>query len=106
MRFVIALLLHGSFAFAARAQEPGDPARGHTYAERHCAQCHGILPTERISPRSGLATFKTIAETPGMTGIAISVWLRTPHDLMPNLFIEADDRANVIAYIISLREPR
>ena len=41
-----------------------------------------------------------------MTGIAISVWLRTPHDLMPNLFIEADDRANVIAYIISLREPR
>lgn len=106
MRVVIVLFLQASLAASAHAQEPGDPAKGLAYAERHCAECHGILATERVSPRLGLATFKTISDTPGMTGTALSVWLRTPHKAMPNLIIEADDRANVIAYIISLREPR
>ena len=106
MRVLTVLFLQASLAVSAHAQEPGDPTRGLAYAERHCAECHAILAAERVSPRSGLATFKTIADTPGMTGTALSVWLRTPHNAMPNLIIEADDRDNVIAYIISLRGPR
>ncbi len=58
------------------------------------------------SPRQGLATFKTIANTPGMTETAILVWLQTPHPTMPNLMIETGDRDDVIAYIASLKEPR
>ena len=41
-----------------------------------------------------------------MTGTALSVWLRTPHKSMPDLIIEPEDRNNVIAYIVSLRDDR
>ena len=91
-------------AITVRAQEPGDPRKGLAYAQERCAECHAVVPAERNSPRPGLATFKTIANTPGMTGTALSVWLRTPHTSMPNLIIEAEDHDNVIAYIVSLRE--
>lgn len=92
----------------ATAQEPGDAVRGAAFAELNCARCHGIGPGDKFSPVSGLASFRVIANTPGMTGTALAVFLRTPHKEMPNLMIEAGDRADVIAYILSLRaaEPR
>lgn len=86
------------------AQEPGDATRGAVYAERTCARCHGIGPGEKFSPVPGLAPFKLIANTPGMTATALSVFLRTPHKDMPNFMIEASDRADVIAYIMALRD--
>ena len=88
---------------AAQAQEAGDPRRGLAFAQRVCAECHAVLPTQSTSPRPELATFATIANTPGMTGTALAVWLRTPHKSMPDLMLEPEDRNNVIAYIVSLR---
>ena len=41
-----------------------------------------------------------------MTATALAVWLRTPHKSMPNLMIAPQDRNNVIAYIVSLRDDR
>jgi hypothetical protein len=41
-----------------------------------------------------------------MTGLALAVFLRTPHRNMPNLIISDRDRDNVIAYILSLRDKR
>ncbi len=101
---VFALCLVAGFSTAALAQESGDPSRGLAFAKAVCASCHSVLPAEYFSPRSGVATFKAIANTPGMTGTAISVWLRTPHRLMPDLIIEPQDQNDVIAYILSLRE--
>ena len=74
------------------------------FAQETCASCHGVLATDLVSPRPSTATFRTIANTPGMTGTAIAVWLQTPHKSMPNLIIEPQDRNNVIAYIVSLRD--
>ncbi len=88
------------------AQSAGDAKRGLAYAEKTCAECHAVLSSQMTSPRPGLATFKTIANTPGMTATAILVWLQTPHPTMPNLMIATSDRDDVIAYIISLKEPR
>jgi hypothetical protein len=51
-------------------------------------------------------TFRAIANTPGMTALALTVFLRTPHRNMPNLIISDSDRDNVIAYILSLRDKR
>ena len=106
MRLPLTIVLHAALAASALAQEPGDGANGRAYAEQHCAMCHGIDPADLMSPQPGLATFKTIANTPGMTGTAIAVWLRTPHDKMPNLIIATEDRNNLIAYILSLRDSR
>jgi hypothetical protein len=50
-----------------------------------------------------VATFEVIAKTPGMTGMALSVWLTTPHRNMPHLILSAQERDDVIAYITSLR---
>ena len=93
-----------TMATMAEAQEAGDPRRGLEYAQRVCAECHAVLPAERSSPRPELPTFATVANTPGMTGIAIAVWLQTPHKSMPNLILKLEDRNDLIAYIVSLRE--
>ena len=89
---------------SAWAQADGDPARGIAFAEKTCASCHGVRSSDLSSPRSETITFKKVANTPGMTGIAINVWLQTPHRSMPDLIIAPQDRADVIAYIVSLRD--
>ena len=100
----------GSLALVAAvpvaAQSGGDVSRGLAYAQKTCAECHAVLPSQTTSPRPGLATFKNVANTPGMTATAILVWLQTPHPTMPNLMIATSDRDDVIAYITSLKEPR
>lgn len=88
----------------AAAQQLGDPARGLAYAKQYCAECHAVQASQELSRSPGPASFKTIANSPGMTAIALSAWLRTPHDKMPNFVISQGDREDVISYIVSLRE--
>ncbi len=57
------------------------------------------------SPRSDVASFTVIANSPGMSELALSVWLSTPHREMPHIVLEADERAAIVAYITSLRLP-
>ena len=92
------------WARSAVAQDYGDPEKGLRFAQRICAECHAVLPTQPISPLPRIATFKTIANTPGLTGTALAVWLQSPHPTMPNLVLSREDGADVIAYIVSLRQ--
>jgi len=103
---MLAVAASVSPAAPATAQEAGDAKRGLAYATANCAECHGILAADQTSPRRGVATFKKIAETPGMTGTAIAVWLQTSHPTMPNFLISPEDRADIVAYILSLRDQR
>lgn len=80
-----------------------DEGRGRRLAEQYCAECHGIEAGRTASPRTGLASFATIAGTPGMTALALEVWLTTPHREMPHILLEAGDRQDLIAYITSLK---
>jgi mono/diheme cytochrome c family protein len=91
-------------ATAVSAQDLGDKSRGRVFAQAICAECHAVIPTEPASPRTDAAPFRAIANTPGMTELALAVWLKTPHRNMPNLIIGKDDLENVIAYIVSLRD--
>ena len=47
--------------------------------------------------------FDVIAAVPGMTGLALQSMLQTSHREMPNLILQSDERADLIAYILSLR---
>jgi hypothetical protein len=38
-----------------------------------------------------------------MTSIALSAALNTSHRTMPNIILQADEQADVIAYILSLK---
>jgi mono/diheme cytochrome c family protein len=99
----LASLLCLAIGSGAQAQDIGDAAKGRQIAGQWCASCHGIEPTDRFSPSAGLATFRVIANTPGMTGIALAAFLQTPHKGMPDLIIPIDQRDDLIAYILSLR---
>lgn len=104
---ILLILLLVAFAVSpALAQELGDADRGRAYAEQVCASCHAVLPTQSISPKPGIATFKVIANTPGMTALALAVWLQTPHRNMPNFVLAPDNMDDVIAYIVSLQDKR
>lgn len=91
-------------ASTANAQD-ADIAAGKAYAEEVCASCHAVLAREDTSPIPEATPFEKVAATPGMTEMALSVFLQTPHINMPNFVLEQDDARNVIAYIRSL-DPR
>jgi hypothetical protein len=74
------------------------------YAQTICSACHNVLTTDAASANRLAPPFKTIANTPGMSVTALTVWSRTPHRTMPNLVIEPADLDNLIAYILSLRD--
>ena len=88
----------------AAADEGRDASRGRAYAQGICAECHAVQPGDVQVTRPGIPSFKTIANTPGMTARALMVWLQTPHPTMPNLIVDAQDRDDVIAYILSLQD--
>ncbi len=104
---VVALaLLAGSFdAHAQVAGNPGvgDAAKGRQFAQQICSECHNIDKGQRPSPNGLAPNFETIATTPGLTALALTAALRTPHRTMPNIIIPDDDLRNVVAYILSLQ---
>jgi len=85
------------------AVELGDAEKGRVYARRVCADCHNTTGSDNASPNRKAPTFKSIANTPGMTVTALTVWSRTPHVSMPNLIIPQDELENLSAYILSLK---
>lgn len=101
----VALLL-SALAGAGNAAEVGDPRAGLAYAQRVCSECHGVLANQSQSPVAKATPFKVVANTPGMTGTAIAVWLRTPHPTMPNLIVANPDMENLVAYILDLRDKK
>jgi mono/diheme cytochrome c family protein len=85
------------------AQTAGDRAKGHVYVQQICSECHTIEKGRRPSPNGLAPNFETVAKTPGLTAIALTAVLRTPHRTMPNIIIPDDDLRNVVAYILSLQ---
>jgi mono/diheme cytochrome c family protein len=85
------------------AQEIGQPSRGVALAQRLCAECHAIQKESARSPNANAPRFQAIASTPGMTAIALAAALNTSHRSMPNIVLVADEQADIIAYILSLK---
>lgn len=87
----------------AHAQDADAYMRGKAIAEQICSECHAIRKGQVRSPNGLAPTFEEIATTPGMTAIALTAALRTPHRFMPNLILSDDQLTGVIAYIMSLQ---
>ena len=49
------------------------------------------------------ASLPGIASIPGMTATALSAALNTSHRAMPNIMLAADEQADIITYILSLK---
>jgi len=89
---------------AARAQEAGDPQRGLSLARQVCAECHAIEAQQLRSPNPRAPTFPELATTSGMTNAALAVALTTPHAGMPMFRLTDAQRADIISYILGLRQ--
>jgi len=99
----LAAMMLLALAPGASAQQ-ADVEAGATYAEQVCADCHAVLANEQISPLAEAPTFQSVADTPGMTEMALTVWLQSSHPTMPNIVLNPDDLRNVVAYIRSLEK--
>jgi mono/diheme cytochrome c family protein len=86
-----------------QGQEIGHASRGLALAQRLCAECHTIEKRYTRSPHANAPRFQAIASTPGMTAIALTAALNTSHHSMPNIMLAADEQADIIAYILSLK---
>jgi len=85
----------------ARAQEIANA--GLILARQLCSECHAVERAPARSPNPASPPFETIANVPGMTGIALSAALQSPHRSMPNVMLDSNQLGSIVAYILSLR---
>jgi mono/diheme cytochrome c family protein len=96
---LLAVLCFFAASSPLRAQ---DAAAGADVARKHCSGCHQT--EERPRPIIGFApAFAKIANTKGMTQTSIEVFLKTPHEVMPNYVLSEREISDVAAYIAGLR---
>ena len=99
---VIALSCIATLAIPVHAQEHGDAGRGSALALHVCVACHGVRK-EELSNDPLAPPFSAIAATRGMSAMALNVALLSPHRAMPNIMLDPQERADVVAYILTLR---
>ena len=97
------ILTCGTVDFA-HAESLGRPQQGRAIAEGVCAECHAVQERGVRSPNPDAPTFAAIAATPGITTLALTAALQTSHRTMPNIVLQPDERRDVIAYILSLKD--
>ena len=83
-------------------QELGNAQRGLDLAQSTCAVCHGTRKGETSANRQA-PPFDAIAQVKGMSAMALNVALLSSHRSMPNIMLDAKERADVIAYILTLK---
>lgn len=88
---------------AEQSLASGNAALGLRYAEQTCSSCHAVLRGETSSPVPEAPTFDAIANTPGMTPVALNAWLHTPHPSMPNLIVAPERIDDLAAYLATLK---
>ena len=108
MRVTLLLFTAGMLALGpatAVAQDAvGDAEAGFVVAAEICVQCHAIAPeVSSVFPVPDAPSFVDIADTPGMTAIALYAWMTTSHPTMPDIILPPDELRNVVAYILSLK---
>jgi len=103
---ILAALAMALSSGAALGAEPGDSARGLSYAKKFCAGCHGIEAKDQSSPNSEAPTFKAVANSTGMSSTALTLWMQSPHLhlSMPELIVPVEDRDDLIAYILGVKD--
>jgi mono/diheme cytochrome c family protein len=99
---VLIILMLTVPAVSATAQPvEGNPLMGRQMAATLCVPCHLIDEARR----DGAPSFVDIANMPSTTALSLKVFLRSSHNEMPNLIIPDSQTDDLIAYILSLRQP-
>ena len=78
---------------------------GPPYGQSWCTRCHQINLDE-LAPLAYPPSFMEIANMPSTTALAINVFLRTTHDVMPNYRLSRQEIDDVVAFILSLKDQK
>jgi len=105
MRLVIFGIFAASIQSANAQVASENPEAGRVYAREVCSPCHAVTAEQASQRTIAVAPdFQAIANTSGMTGTALRAFLQTPHPKMPNLILTPEQSADVIAFLLSLRD--
>jgi mono/diheme cytochrome c family protein len=88
----------------ASAAEFGDARRGAETAVRLCGTCHALPDAAQTSVADAAPPFIALAERPDLTETTLLTILSAPHGPMPVDALTRQDRADVIAYLLSLKK--
>jgi mono/diheme cytochrome c family protein len=103
---ILAAALALSSAGAARAADPpGDTGNGRAVARTWCAHCHAVERGE-TQRADGVPSFSALANDSRQTPEKLRAFLTRPHGRMPDLNLSRQDRDDLIAYLLSMREGR
>ncbi|GAA0295860.1 hypothetical protein GCM10009087_02010 [Sphingomonas oligophenolica] len=102
-------LAAGAVALSVQAKKvdrPGNISAGRELAQAECSGCHVVVPRAgTLHLFGGAPDFADIAAMQSTTRTSLLAFLRSPHPTMPNLIL-SDRKANdVVAYILSLKQP-
>ncbi len=84
---------------------------GQSLAVQICSRCHAVLRGQSVNPNPEPLPFRKIgrplpfediANTPGVTEMALYAWLTSSHPTMPDIVLGKEELTNVVAYILSL----
>ncbi|ACK52073.1 cytochrome c class I [Methylocella silvestris BL2] len=84
-------------AFAA------DAAKGEIIAKRWCATCHVTAPDQTTSNTEAPSFASIAARTTSPN--SLKAFLADPHPRMPNMSLTTDEIADIVAYLMSQRQP-
>ena len=84
----------------------GDIQAGRALAQANCSGCHVVVPRPgAVRSFTGAPDFADIAQRPGTTRRSLHAFLRSPHPIMPSPVVPDREANDVIAYILSLKQP-
>ena len=77
-------------------------SEGYQLAKAWCASCHAI-ELHAVEFPGQPPSFEAVANQPGVTPLALKVFLRTSHKDMPNLIVQPNEAEALVGYILSLK---
>jgi mono/diheme cytochrome c family protein len=92
---VVALACATGAALAADAQN------GERLAERWCASCHIVSPSQRQGSTDA-APFASIARMPGFDAHRLAFFLLAPHPKMPDMSLSRREAEDIAVFIARL----
>ena len=101
---IIALAAAWWLSPPAQAAEFGDAGRGAEVAGRLCGTCHALPGGGQASVADAAPPFVALAGRADLTEEALRTILSAPHGPMPVEALTRQDRADVIAYLLSLEK--
>jgi cytochrome c len=92
-------------ANAASVTPKPDSEKGHALAERACVACHVVADQAATSTITvDVPSFSQIANKPGQSAEILAGRIVIPHPAMPAISLSREEIANVVAYILTLKD--